>query len=613
MIIDGKAIAEQIQNEVKALASQTTGRKPCLAVLLVGKNPASHIYVRRKTQACENVGMLSLKKELPDSITETELLREVKALNDDPTVDGILVQLPLPKQINPLKIMLAIDPEKDVDGFHPINVGKLLIGETDGFFPCTPYGVKVLLERSGVEVAGKHALIIGRSNIVGKPMAALLMQNTPGGNATVTIAHSHTKNMKELCRMADIIIVAIGKPRYVTADMVSEGAVLIDVGINKIDNPSRKEGYQLVGDADFDNLKHKCSLITPVPGGVGPMTIAMLISNTWKSFRQRTGLLLITLMACIAAGCHSSDNSTYSIATFTGNAMTITYKVTVGGALTQKQNQDIRHIISRVFSDIDNTYNKWNPESELSRLNRAKRNTKIPISPDLEKFLQQTGELVALTNGRFDPTVEPLQALWKHRLEHGRLPTPLEIAAITPAVGWHNIHIADGIFSKDDDYTMLDLGGIAKGYAVDLLTERLNAAGYPDVYVEWGGEIRASGQHPSGRPWNVFISRLENTDPTQAIAHLHLKDQAIATSGDYLQFWTVDGRRYFHIIDPRLKIPLTIGEHTVASASVLADTCAFADALATAAMTFQTASEAEQWAEAIRNSYPNVSFWIVSR
>ena len=221
------------------------------------------------------------------SSTQAEILLEIQKLNADDGIDGILVQLPLPSHVNPYTITLAIDPTKDVDGFHPLNMGRLLQGQTDGFFPCTPLGIKVLLEQSGVEMAGKNVLVIGRSNIVGKPMAAMLMQNTAGANATVTIAHSFTKNIKELSFRADIIIAAIGKPKFVTADMVKEGAIVIDVGTNKIENKDKPSGYQIVGDVDFENVVQKCSLITPVPGGVGPMTIAMLLSNTLRSFQIR--------------------------------------------------------------------------------------------------------------------------------------------------------------------------------------------------------------------------------------------------------------------------------------------------------------------------------------
>jgi methylenetetrahydrofolate dehydrogenase (NADP+) / methenyltetrahydrofolate cyclohydrolase len=282
MIIDGKKIAEEIQQEIKATVKGIHGRPPCLAVILVGDHPPSQIYVTRKTQACESVGIRSIKWALPAHTTLEELLSTIDQLNQDPTVDGILIQLPLPHHINPTIVTHHVHPEKDVDGFHPLNVGKMLIGETDGFLPCTPYGIQKLIERSAIEIAGKNVLMVGRSNIVGKPMAALLMQNTPGGNATVTIANRYSKDIKSLCLFSDMIIVAIGQPNFITADMVKEGAVVIDVGINKIDDPTKKSGYQIVGDVDFVNVAPKCSYITPVPGGVGPMTIAMLLHNTLK-------------------------------------------------------------------------------------------------------------------------------------------------------------------------------------------------------------------------------------------------------------------------------------------------------------------------------------------
>lgn len=287
MIIDGKKIADEIQQEIKNSIQQLTTRPPCLAVVLVGDHPPSQIYVNRKTQACEAVGIHSIKDLLPAAISEGDLIAKVEALNRNPNVDGILVQLPLPHHINPMRITHCIDPSKDVDGFHPYNVGKMLIGELNGFLPCTPLGIKVLMERSAIDFSGKHVLVIGRSNIVGKPMAALLMQSTPGGNATVTVAHRHTKNLKNLCQIADVVIVAIGQPKFITADMVKEGAVVIDVGINKIADPSKKSGYQIVGDVDFANVAPLCSYITPVPGGVGPMTIAMLLHNTLLSYQRR--------------------------------------------------------------------------------------------------------------------------------------------------------------------------------------------------------------------------------------------------------------------------------------------------------------------------------------
>lgn len=290
MIIDGKKIADEIQQEIKNHIQhdlELISRPPCLVVVLVGDHPPSQIYISRKAQACESVGIASIIKKFPSSISETTLLGEIEALNQNPLIDGILVQLPLPPSINPMIITHAINPDKDVDGFHPYNVGRMLIGESGGFVPCTPLGIKVLLERSSIDMCGKHAIVLGRSNIVGKPMAALLMQSTPGGNATVTVAHRYTTNLKMLCQIADVIIAAIGQPKLITADMVKEGAVVIDVGINKIADPGKKSGYQIVGDVDFANVAPKCSYITPVPGGVGPMTIAMLLHNTLLSYRNK--------------------------------------------------------------------------------------------------------------------------------------------------------------------------------------------------------------------------------------------------------------------------------------------------------------------------------------
>jgi methylenetetrahydrofolate dehydrogenase (NADP+) / methenyltetrahydrofolate cyclohydrolase len=284
MIIDGAAIAKQIQAEIKETINQISGRKPCLAVILVGDHPPSQIYVKRKIEACKEAGIISIKRELPPAISEEHLLQEVDQLNQDPSVDGILVQLPLPMQINPMSVINRLDPKKDVDGFHPINLGKLMLGDAAGFIPCTPLGIRTLFERMNIEVEGKHALVIGRSNIVGKPMAALLVQNHPLGNATVTIAHRYSKEIKELCRMSDIVIAAIGQPRYITQDMIKKGAVVIDVGINKIPDPQK--GYRLVGDVDFENVAPKCRYITPVPKGVGPMTIAMLLQNTLQAYEN---------------------------------------------------------------------------------------------------------------------------------------------------------------------------------------------------------------------------------------------------------------------------------------------------------------------------------------
>lgn len=287
MIIDGKEIAEGIHQEIKEQVARIQGRTPCLAVVLVGNHPPSQIYVNRKKRACASVGIQSVGIDLSSNVSENLLIKTLEDLNSDPKIDGILLQLPLPSHINTIKILNHISPDKDVDGLHPYNLGKLLMGDTDGFFPCTPFGIKIMLERSHIELEGKNVLIIGRSNLVGKPLAALLMQNAPGANATVTIAHSKTKNLKELALRSDIIVAAIGQPRMLTAEMVSHGCVVVDVGINKINDPSAPGGYRIIGDVDFDYIKDKCSHITPVPGGVGPMTIAMLLSNTWKSYQKR--------------------------------------------------------------------------------------------------------------------------------------------------------------------------------------------------------------------------------------------------------------------------------------------------------------------------------------
>jgi methylenetetrahydrofolate dehydrogenase (NADP+) / methenyltetrahydrofolate cyclohydrolase len=286
VLINGKAIAEEIQKEIKLFVDKQPGPKPCLAVIIVGDHPPSVIYVNRKIQACAETGIESIRIALPADISEQNLIAKIEELNRNPTVNGILLQLPLPKHINPIHVVSRISPDKDVDGLHPVNVGKMLIGEKKAFLPCTPHGIQVLLERSNIEVSGKHVVILGRSNLVGKPMAAILMQNAPGANATVTVAHSRSSNLKDLCLSADILIAAIGQPKFVTKDMIKEGAIIVDVGINKIADDTQKSGYKIVGDVDFDNVKDKCAFITPVPGGVGPMTIAMLLWNTIQSFKQ---------------------------------------------------------------------------------------------------------------------------------------------------------------------------------------------------------------------------------------------------------------------------------------------------------------------------------------
>ena len=255
---------------------------PGLAVILVGEDPASQVYVRMKGKKCEELGMHSVTIILEKDTSEKDLIAKVKELNGDRKIHGILVQLPLPKGMDESKVINTIDPKKDVDCFHPENVGRVLIGEPI-FMPATPAGVQQMLIRSGIETAGKNVVVIGRSNIVGKPMAAMLMQKGPGGDATVTIAHSRTKDIGNVVKNADIVIAAIGKPRFITKDMIKEGAVVIDVGTNRIDDATHPKGSRLVGDVDFENVKEKTAAITPVPGGVGPMTICMLMENTVKA------------------------------------------------------------------------------------------------------------------------------------------------------------------------------------------------------------------------------------------------------------------------------------------------------------------------------------------
>jgi methylenetetrahydrofolate dehydrogenase (NADP+)/methenyltetrahydrofolate cyclohydrolase len=283
-IISGPEVSGEIYAELRERIEKlkSEGTTPGLAVILVGDDPASQVYVRNKGRKCEELGMHSETIVLPKETTEEELLARIDALNKDPSIHGFLVQLPLPKHIDEDKVIEAIDPSKDVDGFHPVNVGRMLIGNP-GFLPATPAGVQQMLVRSGVETAGKHVVIVGRSNIVGKPMAALMVQRGFGADSTVTVVHSKTRDLPSITRQADILIVAIGKPRFVTADMVKEGAVVIDVGTNRIDDPTHPKGSRLVGDVDFDNVKDKVSAITPVPGGVGPMTICMLMANAVKA------------------------------------------------------------------------------------------------------------------------------------------------------------------------------------------------------------------------------------------------------------------------------------------------------------------------------------------
>lgn len=285
--MDGKALAQSIRHTIRGEISLLSGPPPCLAVVLVGDNPASQLYVRNKMRVCEEVGMRSIQHLLPTTTSQLELVTLIQSLNNDPFVDGILVQLPLPAALNPLLIASLIDPAKDVDAVNPVNLGKLILGDPSGFTPCTPLGVQRLLIQYNVPIQGKHVVIAGRSNIVGKPLAALLMQKAAGANATVTVVHSQSDDLPRLTRQADVLVAAIGSPHFFKADMIKVGAVVIDVGQNRNIDPAQVGKDRLVGDVDFENVKDKCSMITPVPGGVGPMTIAMLVSNTLRAVMMR--------------------------------------------------------------------------------------------------------------------------------------------------------------------------------------------------------------------------------------------------------------------------------------------------------------------------------------
>lgn len=284
-ILDGKATAKAIADELKIKVAQRhiEGKKiPQLAAVLVGNNGASETYVAAKVKTCGEIGFKSALIRLEETISENKLLDIIEELNNDPETDGILVQLPLPKHISDEKIINAIHPSKDVDGFHPISVGRMVQG-LPSFVPATPYGIMLMLEHYKIDTKGMHAVVVGRSNIVGRPMSILLSSNTNPGNCTVTICHSHTKNLPEICRSADILVAALGKPGFVTAEMVKEGAIVIDVGITRVPDTSKKSGFALLGDVQFATVSPKCSYITPVPGGVGPMTIAALMTNTFRA------------------------------------------------------------------------------------------------------------------------------------------------------------------------------------------------------------------------------------------------------------------------------------------------------------------------------------------
>jgi methylenetetrahydrofolate dehydrogenase (NADP+)/methenyltetrahydrofolate cyclohydrolase len=291
-LIDGKAIAARINGESQTAVTELAekGIVPGLAVVLVGENPASQAYVRNKDKTARQIGIHSVKHELPAATTQADLIELVQRLNEDPSIHGILVQSPPPPQIDERAVIEAIDPRKDVDGFHPVNIGKLALGDADAFVPCTPLGVQRLLIEAHVETRGARVVVLGRSMIVGKPMALLLTSKGPGGDATVTIAHSRTRDLQVVCREADILIAAIGQPEFVRAEMIRQGAVVIDVGINRVADASSPKGSKLVGDVAFEEVAPRCSAITPVPGGVGPMTIAMLMQNTIASARRWSGI-----------------------------------------------------------------------------------------------------------------------------------------------------------------------------------------------------------------------------------------------------------------------------------------------------------------------------------
>jgi len=290
-IIDGKQIAADMRAELKQEVARLKkqGIVPGLGVILVGDDPASQSYVTAKERDCEEIGIYSDDNRLPASISQKKLMALIQKMNNDPKINGILVQLPLPKGFNESEVLFAINPAKDVDGFHPVNVGKMMIGE-NAFLPCTPHGIVQLLIRSGVTIEGAEVVIVGRSNLVGKPLANMLIQKKPNANATVTICHTRTKNLSSHTKHADILVAAAGRPNTITAEMVKEGVVVIDVGVNRIEDATKKRGYRLVGDVDFEAIKEKASLITPVPGGVGPMTRTMLLYNTVESAKINTGL-----------------------------------------------------------------------------------------------------------------------------------------------------------------------------------------------------------------------------------------------------------------------------------------------------------------------------------
>ena len=318
----------------------------------------------------------------------------------------------------------------------------------------------------------------------------------------------------------------------------------------------------------------------------------------------------IVLSLCfLFCGCSNFDQPNLTI--FSNTQMTMQYRVVVGSSLSTKEKTKVQSIVDGVFTKIDHIYNNWNPQSEISQLNNLKSGIKHPISNELANFLHETEAIVQISEGKFDPSITPLLKIWKERLNKNQIPSLEEINTAAAAVGWDHFHINEGLFWKDDDLCSLDLGGIVKGYAIDLIVEELNRAGHPNVFVEWGGEIRASGTHPEGRPWKVGVSKLGNSDPSVALVDLN--DLAIASSGDYFQNWTVEGVTYFHIIDPIKKTPLISNQNTICSVTVTADTCMLADALATAAMLFPSVEESKKWLQKMEEQFPSINYWVMSR
>lgn len=293
--------------------------------------------------------------------------------------------------------------------------------------------------------------------------------------------------------------------------------------------------------------------------------------------------------------------------------MTIDYRITLGEVVSETMLERVKGLVRLTFDEVNNTYNQWNPASEISALNRLKAGDKVAVSPGLYRLLLLANEIVKLSDGRYDPTIEPLRQLWIQNLDQGKIPSDQAVQAVSPQVGWSQIHLANGLFWKDHTGVQITLDSISKGHCVDLLLERLQQAGFANVLVEWGGEVRAAGRHPEGRPWRVFIRNLSNTQSENALAELDVGDEALATSGDYLQYWTVDSKTYTHIFNALERHPLTIEEGSIASVTVMAPTCALADGLATATMCFSTTEQAKAWAERAQSRFPNATFWLATR